>query len=588
MSDNNYEVQDNQIKTLLSWIESGEIGLPEMQRPFVWKSSKVRDLIDSLYNGFPIGYIITWNNPSLRLKDGSMSLNKKVMIDGQQRITALRAAIEGEPVIDQKFQKKRIRIAFNPKTEEFATLNGAIRKDSRWIPDIAELFAPGFSRYSFIPKFAEQNGYDADEIARPIEKLFDLVNNQIGNISLSSNLDIDAVTEIFNRINSKGIELSTADFIMSKLSADTDHEGNNIRKCIEYFSMFLADPSSLDNIVSNDEEFAKTEYFEKIKWVAREKSDLYLPRFGDIFHVILGFEFGRGKHADLVSLVSGRDFETRTYTESAMKNSYEHLKHGILSFVNESNFNRYIMILKSLGMQSRETLALNGMGIINFGYSLYLYLKTRSELTESQLESVVKRWIIMSAITSRYSGSSETRSEADIKLFMSSDNTIAVADQETVRQLSNDFWNVLLPQKFVSSSTAANVWRVFLMAQVHDGDSAWLEKDHRVESLISEQGNIHHIFPRAYLKQHGFSQTQFNQIANYTWLTQPRNLQISNQAPKDYLNNPEVTEFASEQSFEVNAIPKELVNYDYSNYNDFLSQRRVLMASKVKRYYQQL
>ncbi|RRG10903.1 MAG: hypothetical protein DUD32_02870 [Lactobacillus sp.] len=221
-------------------------------------------------------------------------------------------------------------------------------------------------------------------------------------------------------------------------------------------------------------------------------------------------------------------------------------------------------------------------------FSIPLYLKTRSDLTESQLESVVKRWIIMSAITSRYSGFSETRSEADIKLFMSSDNAIAVADQETARQLSNDFWNVLLPQKFVSSSTAANVWRVFLMTQVHDGDSAWLEKDHRIESLISEQGNIHHIFPRAYLKQHGFSQTQFNQIANYTWLTQPRNLQISNQTPKDYLNNPEVTEFASEQSFEVNAIPKELVNYDYSNYNDFLSQRRVLMASKVKRYYQQL
>ena len=93
-----YEVNHNSIQTLLSWIRSGEIAIPEIQRPFVWDSTKVRDLIDSLYAGFPVGYIIIWKNPDVRLKDGTLSSGKRILIDGQQRITALQAAIVGEPV----------------------------------------------------------------------------------------------------------------------------------------------------------------------------------------------------------------------------------------------------------------------------------------------------------------------------------------------------------------------------------------------------------------------------------------------------------------------------------------------------------
>lgn len=334
MSEDKYDVQNSPISALLSWIKNGEIGLPELQRPFVWSSVKVRDLIDSLYNGFPVGYIITWSNPGVRLKDGTVANGKKIMIDGQQRVTALRAALQGEPVVDAKFKKKRITIAFNPITEEFATLTAVIKKDSRWISDISEIFSDDFHSFNFIPKFAAENDYDPNDIEKPINKLHDLGKNQIGNIILSTQLDIESVTEIFNRINSKGTELSSADFIMSKLSSDSEHGGNNIRKCVEYFSMLLSDHDALNSIIRNDTKFTETEYFNKIKWAAKESSDLYIPRFGDIFHVILGFEFGRGKHSDLVSLVSGRDFKNRTYTEEAMIDAYNHLHDGILTFVN--------------------------------------------------------------------------------------------------------------------------------------------------------------------------------------------------------------------------------------------------------------
>ena len=83
-----YSVYNLTVDALLAYIIGGEIATPEIQRPFVWDSTKVRDLIDSLYAGFPVGYIIIWKNPDVRLKDGTISSGKKILIDGQQRITA--------------------------------------------------------------------------------------------------------------------------------------------------------------------------------------------------------------------------------------------------------------------------------------------------------------------------------------------------------------------------------------------------------------------------------------------------------------------------------------------------------------------
>ena len=133
-----YSVNQHLIETLLTWVKSGEIAIPEIQRPFVWDSSKVRDLMDSLYQGFPVGYVIAWRNPNVRLKDGSMSEGKKILIDGQQRVTALTAALLGEYVIDKTYQRVKIKIAFNPILEKFEVQNPAILKDHTWIPNIAE------------------------------------------------------------------------------------------------------------------------------------------------------------------------------------------------------------------------------------------------------------------------------------------------------------------------------------------------------------------------------------------------------------------------------------------------------------------
>lgn len=113
-----YSVNNYTVETLLSNIKSGSIAIPEMQRPFVWDSSKVRDLVNSLYKGFPVGYIIVWQNPDVKLKDGTKSSGKKVLIDGQQRITAMAAAIVGQEVLDDHYKWKRISMRLDLDFEE--------------------------------------------------------------------------------------------------------------------------------------------------------------------------------------------------------------------------------------------------------------------------------------------------------------------------------------------------------------------------------------------------------------------------------------------------------------------------------------
>ena len=141
------------IGSIIGLINSGDIAIPEIQRPFVWKKKQVRDLMDSLYKGYPTGYLIIWKSSNVRLKDGSMSVGKKILIDGQQRVTALMTAIAGIPVVNAEYRKERIKIAFDPfaalsddKDEElFAVQDQSHLKSKRWIPDIAEVFKNDFS-----------------------------------------------------------------------------------------------------------------------------------------------------------------------------------------------------------------------------------------------------------------------------------------------------------------------------------------------------------------------------------------------------------------------------------------------------------
>lgn len=584
----NYHVDNVTIEEILGWIKQGKIGLPEMQRPFVWSTAKVRDLIDSLYNGYPIGYIVTWQNPTVGLKNESSSNNKEIIIDGQQRLTALKAALSGEKVVSQQYITKRIKISFKPSTGEFNTLNSAIEKDPLWINDISDIFKSDFNSYSYVTDNAKKLGMAPEDLGATLQKLLAIRQSEIGDIKLGYNLSIGAVTDIFNRINSKGVSLSSADLAMSRLSADTVHGGNNLRKQIEYFVQLLNDPNLLENIVKFDSDFANTKEFGQIKWIASEVNPIYKPRYADILHLILATSFKRGKLSDMVSLISGRDFEARNYSEEGMKANYEKMQAGATLVFNKSNFQRYLMILRDMGMRNSGKLGLVGHGVFNFGYILFLYLHRITNLSQEKIASYLKRWIIMSALTGRYSGSSETITESDLKMISRDANPINVLDEILDREMNDSFWNGTLPNMLRVQSTQASSWRIFQMSQIYGKDTAWLAKDTSTETVMLEEGNIHHIFPQAYLRKNGFSKGDINQIANYVWVTQPKNLEISDKAPKDYLSDENIIEFMSETNNRENAIPEEIVEYDFHNYSDFLNQRRHLMAKKMREFYENM
>src|SRR5262245_49877017 len=264
MATQRYSVMPQPIDTLLTWVKIGEIAIPEIQRPFVWEATKVRNLLDSLYRGYPIGYLIAWRNHTVRLKDGTPSAGKRILIDGQQRVTALMAALLGREVLTKDYETVRIRIAFHPLQEQFEVSNPAIQKDSAWIPDVAEIFSPNAKLLQTTKAYAASNaGVDEDALFDTLEKLRKIINNHVGIIDLAEDLDIETVTEIFIRVNSAGATLSQADFAMSKIAANETYGGNQLRKAIDYFCHLSVAPEFHTKIKQGDTKFAASEFFTK-------------------------------------------------------------------------------------------------------------------------------------------------------------------------------------------------------------------------------------------------------------------------------------------------------------------------------------
>lgn len=595
-----FDVYSTSVQNIISWIKSDEVAIPEIQRPFVWDAAKVRDLLDSLYKGFPIGYIIVWKNPDVRLKDGKMSIGKKILIDGQQRVTALQAAIAGLMVTDASYKKKNIKIAFNPQTESFEVLNPAIEKDCKWIPDISKVFESSFSDFQFIWKYCNDNGLSGQEdtISKVLSKLKKVMDINIGVTALNQNLSIDEVTDIFIRINSQGVVLSQADFAMSKISADDKYGGNEIRKMIDYFCHFMQRPADYDLIATNDTEFATTDAMKKIKWVVQETEDIYVPSYTDVLRVSFTHKFQRGKIADLVSLLSGRDFETRENFESIVEDSFATLRQGVEAFVNETNFKRYIMIIKSVGIIDASLV--RSQNVLNFGYILYLTLKDK-RIDAAIIEKLVRKWIVLSMLTGRYSGSPESTFDYDIKRFATQDPVQFIKNTES-GELSDAFWDTVLVQKLDTSVASSPYFNVFLMAQVNANARGFLSEQISVQSLIEQRGDIHHIFPKKYLQKNGINNRKdYNQIANYVYTQSEINIKIKDDAPCDYMDKMKeqvagngmyyggiTKEIDLLKNLEENCIPQELMDMDINRYQEFLTKRRIMMAKFMREYYKGL
>jgi hypothetical protein len=429
-------------------------------------------------------------------------------------------------------------------------------------------------------------------------KLKGIANRQIGVIELDHSLDIDEVTEIFIRINSKGTALSQSDFVMSKMAADTTHGGNTLRKVVDYFCHLAVKPDFYPQMIK-DTEFEKTEYASKIKWLAEDNEDIYDPDYNDMLRVAFMYSFNRAKLSDLVSLLSGRDFETREFKEEIVEDSYNKLREGIKVFINEHNFEQFVLAIKGAGFKSGKQL--NSQITIDFAYMLYLKLSKDSSIPHDQVKHYVQKWFVLSTLTGRYVGSPESVMSRDIRLI-NEKGFINFFNEIEASVLSDTFWSISLPQNLETTSTNSPAFNTFLAAQINLNCNSLFMHGTMISDLINISGDVHHIFPKAYLKSNGMdTKGKYNQVANFTYLDTQVNKAVSDDAPNVYFGK--VLEQCDKKSIAFgnisdrealmknlseNAIPESVVSMTVKDYDGFLVERRKLMAQLMKRYYKGL
>lgn len=593
-----YKVTQSAVSQLLADVRREEIAIPELQRPFVWDTVKVRDLMDSLYKGYPVGYLITWQSIGAHLKGGQVAAHQQILIDGQQRITALRAAVAGLDVIDKRYRTKRIKIAFNPVTETFATLTPVIDKDPEWISDISALFTSA-STFGFYKKYFEANpDVDAEVVEGNLGRLEQLKNAQIGIIQLSDDLDVETVSEIFIRINSKGVPLSSADFAMSKIATYGDR-GRNLRKLIDYFCHLAIAPHAYDDIQTNDTEFQSSGHLAKIAWLKDDSEDLYDPTYSDMIRVAGLVGFSRGKASSIVSELSGRDPETRKVDEARIPVAYEKLEAALDTMVKKYHYENFVMTIKSAGFITPDMIG--SKNALNFAYALYLRLRADSEMSEGERKRIVRRWFVMSMLTARHSGSFESTWEQDIRRIGTL-GAAAYLKQIEESELTDGFWNVALPANLETTSTTSPYFQTFLASQVESGARGFLSKAITVAAMHQQSGDIHHIVPKDYLQKNRFpDRGDYNQVANFALTETSINISVSNKPPSEYmalmaeqiksgrLSLGEITDGQDLAANLVeNAVPEWLPEVSSANYREFLAARRLLMASRMRTYFEQL
>ena len=333
-----------------------------------------------------------------------------------------------------------------------------------------------------------------------------------------------------------------------------------------------------------------------LAWLRHENDDLYDPGYADVLRVAFTSEFDRGKISDLVSLLSGRNFKTREFEQEIQDETFKRLEKSVLRFVNESNFKRFLMIIRSAGFIDSNMIS--SQNSLNAAYILYLKLRSK-KANNVLIEKYVRKWFVMSILTGRYTGSSDTTFGEDVKKI--SDNFENSFEGIEKGELSDAFWDVTLVRELEKASTNNPFLNVFFAAQVKENDRGFLSSDIQVRELISQRGDKHHIFPKNFLKKYHKTRREYNQIANMAYTQTEINIAIKDRSPKEYLADileqcdggelryGGITDKdALNKNLAQNCIASDIFEMGIDDYDGFLEKRRILMARKIKNYFQNL
>lgn len=596
MRADNYKITQYSVSSILGYVENSQIAIPEIQRPFVWKGEEVRALIDSLYEGYPIGYLIVWQNSQVRVRNFGKGGTKKILIDGQQRVTALMAALLGKEVLDEQYQSHRIRIAFNPLAgkgeERFAVCDTKHEEDSRWIPDISIFFRRDFSFRQFEKEYKEANpDEDFTPLEESVDTLKEIVKHQVGVIELSFLLDIDVVSEIFIRINLQGKPLNQEDFVMSKISVNEQYGGDYIRNCIDYFCHLLREPSFYQVLQQNETEFFNSEYGKALIWCQNEEQSLYIPSYADVLKVVLISYFGKTRIGDLVHLLSGRDGEKKGFSKKEIskkvsEEAFEKLGAGVKAFVCEENFQGFQKALKKAGYSCSRLLY--SQSVLNYCYAMYL-LMYRQGIGEKERESLLTKWITMAMITGHYQSGGESTVQKDYANAQEEGFASYLAQIEELK-LTDEFYNNILPEKFTSTTARTAPFLAYVATQCARGVHS-LYSDVTIEELYKNKTESYQILPKAYLAKCGYKTREiYGQVANLTYISKETKDIIRKKSPVDYKKDLEKAIGIEKicTSLKENGLAETIFTANETDVIQILADRRRQMASEIRDFYKTL
>ncbi len=588
----NYKITQYSVNTILGFVESSQIAIPEIQRPFVWKPKEVKDLIDSLYQGYPIGYLIVWQNSQVRVRGFGKGGTKKILIDGQQRVTALMAALLGREVLDDHYRSQRIRVAFNPLAEEgqenFVICDESIEKDPLWISDISILFRRDFSYRKFENEYMKANpGKDFSGLEKSIDTLRNITKHQVGVIELSFLLDIDVVSEIFIRINLQGKPLNQEDFVMSKISVNEQYDGDYIRNTIDYFCHLLKDPSFYQILSANEKEFMNSDYGQELRWMSETQDHLYVPSYSDVLKVISIACFGRSKSGDLVALLSGRTGRRGEVSKKLAKDSFSRLGKGVKTFVNKACFTGFQKALIQAGYCCDRLIY--SQSVLNFCYAMYLMM-TFEGLAEEEKTSLIGKWMTMVLLTGHYQGSPDSTVMRDAAAIREQGFAAYLSSLEETR-MDAEFYTDILPGKFRSTTVRTAPFLAYIASLCAGGVHGLYSREDTISSLYKDKAESYQILSKGFLGKCGFTSREiYGQVANITYISKDVKAVVKRQAPADYKEAIEKTagKEVIKRSLKEHGLTDALFSVDQKSVELFFTQRRKQMARQLQTYYQSL
>ena len=569
------------LSTLLEEIDRGEIALPDIQRPFVWKPAKVRDLFDSMYRGFPVGHLLFWATGAemgaRRIGTHSHEAAPRLMIvDGQQRLTSLYSVLTGKEVLREDYTSSRIRIAFRPRDGSFEVADAAVVRDPEFIPDVSILWdggGRGKKVREFLKRLQKSKGelteHQRDELEEAIDRLYDLRNYPFKVLELGSSVDEEQVADVFVRINSEGVRLGQADFILTLMSVWWE-EG---RKHLETFARDSRIPPSGPS----------------------PANPFINPSADQMLRVVAGLALRRGRLRYVYQVLRGKDLETGEISAEIREKQFVALQAAQTETLSLTNWHEFLKAVRRAGYRSGAMISSENN--LMFSYLMYLIGRRDYGLDRRTLREAIAQWFFMTSLTGRYTGNFESRVEQDLRRIAeakSGDEFLATLNGIVDTALTVDYWTIQLPSSLETSSAygptvfAYHASLVLLNARplfspLHLGELLD-PSTHAPRSAVER----HHLFPKAYLTRIGIDRTvQRNQIANYAFVEWPDNAEIGDSPPGEYFP-PLFDALTPQQQNRArfwHALPE---GWEQMDYRDFLQQRRVLIAGVIRAAFEKL